>query len=93
MRSNSTLGQVSGIRPKTDHFPTAVKFHGRFGGSAPILPEMSDTDMELLTRYLRQHAEDAFAELVRRHLGLGRDSLSGEFAKPVPVRAAACGGY
>jgi RNA polymerase sigma factor (sigma-70 family) len=31
---------------------------------------MGDSDMELLTRYLRQHAEDAFAELVRRHLGL-----------------------
>jgi len=31
---------------------------------------MSDTDMELLARYTRQHAEDAFAELVRRHLGL-----------------------
>jgi len=31
---------------------------------------MSDTDMELLARYTRQHAEDDFAELVRRHLGL-----------------------
>jgi RNA polymerase sigma factor (sigma-70 family) len=31
---------------------------------------MSDTDMELLARYTRQHAEDAFAELVRRHVGL-----------------------
>jgi RNA polymerase sigma factor (sigma-70 family) len=31
---------------------------------------MSDTDMELLARYTRQHAEDAFAEIVRRHLGL-----------------------
>src|SRR6266481_6141126 len=35
-----------------------------------MLPDMSDTDMELLARYTRQHAEDAFAELVRRHLGL-----------------------
>ena len=31
---------------------------------------MSDTDLELLARYTGQHAEDAFAELVRRHLGL-----------------------
>jgi RNA polymerase sigma factor (sigma-70 family) len=31
---------------------------------------MSETDLELLARYTRQHAEDAFAELVRRHLGL-----------------------
>ena len=31
---------------------------------------MSDTDMELLARYTRLHAEDDFAELVRRHLGL-----------------------
>src|ERR1041385_8482483 len=35
-----------------------------------MFPDMSDTDMELLARYTRQHAEDAFAELVRRHLGL-----------------------
>lgn len=35
-----------------------------------MLSDMSDTDMELLARYTRQHAEDAFAELVRRHLGL-----------------------
>src|SRR6266700_4152743 len=35
-----------------------------------MLPDMSDTDMELLARYTRQHAEDDFAELVRRHLGL-----------------------
>jgi RNA polymerase sigma factor (sigma-70 family) len=31
---------------------------------------MSDTDLELLARYARHHAEDAFAELVHRHLGL-----------------------
>ncbi|MEK7677953.1 MAG: sigma factor, partial [Verrucomicrobiota bacterium] len=31
---------------------------------------MTDTDLQLLARYARQHAEDAFAELVRRHLGL-----------------------
>ena len=31
---------------------------------------MSDSDLELLARYTRQDAEDAFAELVRRHLGL-----------------------
>ena len=31
---------------------------------------MNDTDLELLARYTRQHAEDAFAELVRRHLDL-----------------------
>src|SRR3954463_13929699 len=30
---------------------------------------MSDTDMELIERYTRHHAEDAFAEIVRRHLG------------------------
>src|ERR1041385_4850231 len=35
-----------------------------------MLPDMSDTDLELLARYARHHAEDAFAELVRRHLGL-----------------------
>src|SRR6185295_8401968 len=31
---------------------------------------MSDTDLELLARYTRCHAEDAFAEVVRRHLDL-----------------------
>jgi RNA polymerase sigma factor (sigma-70 family) len=31
---------------------------------------MSDTDLQLLARYTRQHAEDAFTELVRRHLDL-----------------------
>ena len=31
---------------------------------------MSDTDLELLARYTRHHAEDAFAEIVRRHLDL-----------------------
>src|SRR4051812_1194434 len=31
---------------------------------------MSENDLILLARYSRQHAEDAFAELVRRHLGL-----------------------
>jgi RNA polymerase sigma factor (sigma-70 family) len=31
---------------------------------------MSDTDLQLLARYTRQHADDAFAELVRRHLDL-----------------------
>ncbi len=31
---------------------------------------MSDTDLQLLERYTRHQAEDAFAELVRRHLNL-----------------------
>jgi RNA polymerase sigma factor (sigma-70 family) len=31
---------------------------------------MSDTDLELLKRYTRDRAEDAFAEIVRRHLDL-----------------------
>ena len=31
---------------------------------------MSDTDLELLARYAWHRAEDAFAEIVRRHLDL-----------------------
>lgn len=31
---------------------------------------MSETDFELLARYTRHHAEDAFAEIVRRHIDL-----------------------
>jgi RNA polymerase sigma factor (sigma-70 family) len=32
--------------------------------------EMRDTDLQLLGRYTRQNAEDAFTEIVRRHLDL-----------------------
>jgi RNA polymerase sigma factor (sigma-70 family) len=32
--------------------------------------KMNDTDLELLRRYARRNAEDAFAQLVRRHLNL-----------------------
>src|SRR5467141_4462241 len=32
--------------------------------------KMSDTDLQLLAKYARRQAEDAFAELVRRHLDL-----------------------
>jgi RNA polymerase sigma factor (sigma-70 family) len=35
-----------------------------------ILLNMTDTDLELLARYTRHHAEDAFAEIVRRYLDL-----------------------
>jgi RNA polymerase sigma factor (sigma-70 family) len=31
---------------------------------------MSDTDLELLARYTRNHAEEAFTEIVRRHIDL-----------------------
>jgi len=34
------------------------------------LVNMDDTDRKLLARYASHHAEDAFAEIVRRHLGL-----------------------
>src|SRR6266700_1459540 len=40
----------------------------RDGGD--ILVEMNVTDLQLLERYASQHAEEAFAEIVRRHLGL-----------------------
>lgn len=35
-----------------------------------MLVKMSDNDLQLLARYTRQNAEDAFAEIVRRHLDL-----------------------
>src|SRR5688572_11176015 len=35
-----------------------------------MLLDMNETDLELLARYCRHQADDAFAELVRRHLGL-----------------------
>ena len=41
-----------------------------FAGGGDILVKMSDSDLQLLARYTRQQAEDAFAEIVRRHLDL-----------------------
>src|SRR3989449_11706269 len=32
--------------------------------------KMTETDLELLKRYARDHEEDAFSEIVRRHLDL-----------------------
>ena len=42
---------------------------------------MSDTDLQLLARYARQHAEDAFAEIVRRHLDLVYSAALRRFAR------------
>jgi hypothetical protein len=39
------------------------------GGDVMML-NMSDTDLELLARYTRSHAENACTEVVRRHLDL-----------------------
>ncbi|MEY2429128.1 MAG: hypothetical protein QOJ40_2013, partial [Verrucomicrobiota bacterium] len=40
------------------------------GGGGDILLTMTETDLDLLNRYARDHAEDAFTEIVRRHLDL-----------------------
>jgi RNA polymerase sigma factor (sigma-70 family) len=45
-------------------------FGSGFRGGGDILLNMSDTDLQLLARYTRQNAEDAFADIVRRHLDL-----------------------
>jgi RNA polymerase sigma factor (sigma-70 family) len=45
-------------------------FSSGFYVGGDILLKMSDTDLQLLARYTRQHAEGAFTELVRRHLDL-----------------------
>lgn len=49
-----------------------MRFPVGFGGAAAICLQTvtHHTDLELLKRYARQRAEDAFAELVRRHLDL-----------------------
>jgi RNA polymerase sigma factor (sigma-70 family) len=49
---------------------------------------MTETDLELLARYTRQHAEDAFAEIVRRYIDLVhsvaiRQVRSSQFAEEV----------
>jgi RNA polymerase sigma factor (sigma-70 family) len=41
-----------------------------FADGGDILVKMSGSDLELLAQYTRQQAEDAFAEIVRRHLDL-----------------------
>ena len=43
---------------------------------------MSDTDLDLLARYVRQNSEDAFAELVRRHLDLVYSSALRQVRSP-----------
>jgi RNA polymerase sigma factor (sigma-70 family) len=43
---------------------------------------MSDTDWELLARYTRHRAEDAFAELVRRHLDLVHSAARRQVRSP-----------
>ncbi len=48
----------------------ALLFLSGIRGDGDILVKMSDSDLQLLERYARQHAEDAFAELVCRHLDL-----------------------
>ena len=50
--------------------PSHVNSVADSAGPLRYVTRMSDTDLELLARYTRQHAEDAFAELVRRHVGL-----------------------
>ena len=46
----------------------------RISGDGGVIPlDMSETtqsDRQLLARYTRHHAEGAFAEIVRRHIGL-----------------------
>lgn len=43
---------------------------------------MSDTDSELLARYARHRAEDAFAELIRRHLDLVHSAARRQLRSP-----------
>jgi RNA polymerase sigma factor (sigma-70 family) len=50
--------------------PARELFLSGFPVSNDISIRMSETDLQLLMRYARQKGEDAFAELVRRHLNL-----------------------
>src|SRR5882757_8196320 len=43
---------------------------------------MSDTDLQLLARYTRNQAEDAFAEIVRRHLDLVHSAALRQVCSP-----------
>ncbi len=55
------------------HFVVRIEhphFLSDFAFGFDILANMSETDLQLLRRYTSQRAEDAFAEVVRRHLDL-----------------------
>ncbi len=51
---------------------------------------MSETDLELLARYTRQHAEDAFAEIARRYLALVHSAALRQVRSPQLAEAAQC---
>ncbi len=50
---------------------------------------MTETDLDLLARYTRQHAEDAFAEIVRRqfdHLSDARTAREAAIPSAPPAQ-------
>jgi hypothetical protein len=80
-KRQGSFREADEIRPETRSFCRSPKILWRIrrrGGDIPL--NLSDTDLELLARYLRHHsshrnpmeagAEEAFAEIVRRHLDL-----------------------
>src|SRR5436190_10012869 len=69
---------ISGKPPAPDSFQSQIlwwKLNSNislsdFAFGFDILVNMSETDLQLLTRYASQRAEDAFTEIVRRHVDL-----------------------
>src|SRR6185436_6050006 len=63
------------------------------GGGLVILVIMSETDLELLERYSRHQAEDAFAEIVRRHLDLVHSAALRQLRSPQLAEEVAQGAF
>ena len=96
-RGNAEAGGDVGSEPPDGSFSLFGFGRGRcFMGKR--MTTMDDDDAQLLRRYARQGAEEAFAELVRRHLGLvygsalrrvnGNAALAEEVAQEVFAGAA-----
>ena len=69
--AGETFARTEGYGPAPARVTLLSKTLSEFPTSDDILLKMSDTaatDLQLLARYANSHAEDAFAELVSRHL-------------------------
>jgi RNA polymerase sigma factor (sigma-70 family) len=60
--------RIQGSVPETDSGPE--HFVSDFAIGSGMFVNMSESDLHLLTRYSSQRAEDAFTEIVRRHVDL-----------------------
>src|ERR1017187_1547864 len=62
--------RACGLTKSVECCRSSIVFCPVFGMATIYFMNVNDTDLQLLARYARQHAEDAFAEIVRRYLNL-----------------------